>query len=470
VSFQATEARTTIFLRGSREGSAFGWVQFDGVTIEPTSGVPGNQPPTVSLATDRTTATAPGSFVLTASASDPDGAISRVEFYQASTLLDVDTTAPYAFTWSGVGVGGYGLSSRAYDNAGASTVSAPVTVTVTTSSATKSKLTIHAGWGGNSDYFIRTAKPRVVKLFDEVKNAALVKQLSPESIVIGRLFRGSVPDGVINNGSPVDRANDWWNTVKATVLAHPAVDYWEGLNEPVVTSGSTMSWYAQFEIARVDLLAANGRKACIGNFATGNPDLALWPSFFPAIDHARARGGILGLHEYGTPMTQFWNEPQGEGWLCGRYRKVYRQHLQGREIPLVITEAGLDEGTLAANGLGLPKPRPIDAQGNHGWQQALGTPPVPGFPAPGDLQSRKPWYLDQLKWYDAILKQDSYVLGATIYQLEIPGWASFDLRPLIQELAAYVAEGSSAPVNQAPLVSLSTDRTNAGASRILPRR
>ncbi|MGH9022613.1 MAG: Ig-like domain-containing protein, partial [Acidimicrobiia bacterium] len=301
----------------------------------------------------------------------------------------------------------------------------------------------------------------MVKLFDEVKNAALVKQLSPGTLVIGRLFPGSVPDGVLNNGSPADRANDWWNAVKATILTYPAVDYWEGLNEPVVTSASTMSWYAQFEIARVNILAANGRKACIGNFATGNPDLALWPSFIPAIDQALAKGGIMGLHEYGTPMTQLWEEPAGEGWLCGRYRKVYRQHLQGREIPLVITETGLDEGTLAANGPGRPKPRPIDAQANHGWQQALGSPPVAGFPPPGDLAARKPWYLDQLEWYDGILKQDSYVLGATIYQLEIPGWASFDVRPLIQELTDYVAREGG--VNASPTVSLSTDKTTATA-------
>jgi len=323
----------------------------------------------------------------------------------------------------------------------------------------KSKLSIHAGWGGNTDHFLRNAKPRVVKLLDEVSKAAIVKQLSPGTIVVGRLFPGSVPDGVIDNGSPVDRANDWWSTVKAAVLAYPDVDYWEGLNEPVVTSAATMSWYAQFEIARTNILAANGRKAVIANFATGNPDLALWPQFIPAIDNALAKGGIMGLHEYGTPMRQYWEEPVQEGWLCGRYRKVYRQHLQGREIPLVITETGVDEGTLASTGPGQPKPRP-DAQANHGWQQALGTPPVAGFPPPGDLAARKPWYMEQLRWYDGILKQDDYVLGATIYQLEIPGWGSFSVSPLLQELTDDVAQGAS---NAPPSVGLAVDQTTAAA-------
>jgi hypothetical protein len=445
-SFPAASTRATIFLKGQRTSSLFGWVQFDGVTIEAIGGS-ANQPPTVTLAVDRTTASAPASFVLTAAAADPDGSISRVEFLQGATVLASDTASPYTFTWSGVPAGGYSLAARAYDDAGASTASTPIAVTVTGSTPgpgpgpgpLKSKLSVHAGWGPSTEAFVRDAKPRVVKLFDEVKNAARIKQLSPETIVVGRLFPGSVPDGVMSNGDPADRARDWWNVVKATVIAYPEVDYWEGLNEPVVTSAVAMSWYAQFEIARVDILAANGRKACIASFATGNPDLALWPQFIPAIDHARTRGGIMGLHEYGTPMRQLWDAQAREGWLTGRYRKVYRQHLAGREIPLVITEAGIDEGTLAANGPGQPRPRPVDAQLYHGWQQALGTPPFPGFPPPGDLAARKPWYLDQLAWYDDILKEDAYVLGATIYALEIPGWGSFDVRPLVPELGAYVA-------------------------------
>lgn len=31
-------------------------------------------------------------------------------------------------------------------------------------------------------------------------------------------------------------------------------------------------------------------------------------------------------------------------------------------------------------------------------------------------------YLEQLKWYDRVLWEDDYVVGATIFALEIPGW------------------------------------------------
>src|SRR5689334_11162787 len=36
-------------------------------------------------------------------------------------------------------------------------------------------------------------------------------------------------------------------------------------------------------------------------------------------------------------------------------------------------------------------------------------------------------YAGQLEWYDSLLRSNDYVLGATIFSLEIPGWDSFDI-------------------------------------------
>jgi len=84
-----------------------------------------------------------------------------------------------------------------------------------------------------------------------------------------------------------------------------------------------------------------------------------------------------------------------EGWLTGRYRKGYRQFLipDGRPIPMVITECGVDGGA--------------------GWKK---------FTNAQD-------YFHQLVWYDTLLKEDTFVLGATIYSLELPDpqWDSFDI-------------------------------------------
>jgi hypothetical protein len=49
--------------------------------------------------------TSPASAVLEATASDADGAVSRVEFFSGSTKLGEDTTAPYSFGWTGIPAG-----------------------------------------------------------------------------------------------------------------------------------------------------------------------------------------------------------------------------------------------------------------------------------------------------------------------------------------------------------------------------
>jgi regulation of enolase protein 1 (concanavalin A-like superfamily) len=102
------------------------------VTVNPA----GNVPPVVSLTAPTSGATynAPATIGLTASASDSDGTVARVEFYRGTTLIGTDTTAPYTAQWSSAPAGTYTLTARAYDNGGASTTSTAVNVTVGTSS------------------------------------------------------------------------------------------------------------------------------------------------------------------------------------------------------------------------------------------------------------------------------------------------------------------------------------------------
>jgi predicted amidohydrolase/regulation of enolase protein 1 (concanavalin A-like superfamily) len=95
---------------------------------------PANVPPTATITSPASGAsfTAPATISLSASASDTDGILSRVDFYAGTTLLGSDGTAPFAFTWSDVPSGSYTLTARAIDDDGASGTSAAVTVTVTT--------------------------------------------------------------------------------------------------------------------------------------------------------------------------------------------------------------------------------------------------------------------------------------------------------------------------------------------------
>ena len=106
-----------------------------------------NQPPTVAMTgpLNGATFTAPATIRLTANASDSDG-ISKVEFFQGTTLVNTQITFPYDFTWSNVQSGTYTLTARAFDNKGAVTTSSPINVTV-------NNPTTSTGTGLRGEYF-----------------------------------------------------------------------------------------------------------------------------------------------------------------------------------------------------------------------------------------------------------------------------------------------------------------------------
>jgi Bacterial Ig domain len=93
---------------------------------------PVNKPPVVSLTTpaNNSTFTAPANISLTASASDPDGSISKVEYYNGAVKIGESLTAPYTLTWSNVAAGTYSLTAVATDNLNSKTTSAVVTISV----------------------------------------------------------------------------------------------------------------------------------------------------------------------------------------------------------------------------------------------------------------------------------------------------------------------------------------------------
>ena len=91
----------------------------------------GNQAPSVSITSPLVNAsfTAPASIIINATASDLDGTIAKVEFFNGATLLGTSTTAPYTYTWIGVAAGSYNLTAKATDNLGLSKTSSIVPVT-----------------------------------------------------------------------------------------------------------------------------------------------------------------------------------------------------------------------------------------------------------------------------------------------------------------------------------------------------
>ena len=99
--------------------------------IGPCGGTSNNNP-TVSITSPGAgaTFTAPATVTLNATAADSDGSVTKVSFFNGSTLLGEDTSSPYSYTWSNVSGGGYTATAVATDNAGATTTSAAVIFTV----------------------------------------------------------------------------------------------------------------------------------------------------------------------------------------------------------------------------------------------------------------------------------------------------------------------------------------------------
>jgi hypothetical protein len=293
-----------------------------------------------------------------------------------------------------------------------------------------SKLGLHVQWNNSPEImeFIRRMKPAVIKAIDDLGFIAEAKAASPQTVFVARITHDQPTDG-----DPEEMARAFVAENLPTYLLHPAVDYWEGYNEPAVQG--RMDWYARFEAERVRAMAENGLKAAIGSFSTGVPEFEEFQAFLPAIRAAKEHGGILALHEYDAPTLDrsvgagLPGRPghPDRGALALRYRWWYADILgpAGLEIPLVLTEAGVD---------GLVGNRPGPA-GASGWRDFI---PYyrEQYPGVDPLYL----YLDQLEWYDRQVQQDGYVIGWALFTAGAMGdrWDSYDVTDYLRYIAAEI--------------------------------
>ena len=90
-----------------------------------------NTPPTVSITSPVNNAVIPnpGSVTITANASDVDGPLQRVEFYDDGVLIGSDTSSPWSISWNAT-LGAHALTAVAVDSGNLTTTSSPANVTV----------------------------------------------------------------------------------------------------------------------------------------------------------------------------------------------------------------------------------------------------------------------------------------------------------------------------------------------------
>jgi chitinase len=86
------------------------------------------------------THSAGSTITVSASASDSDGTVARVDVYAYSTLIGSDATSPYSINWTNVPAGSYTLVAVAYDNAGGITSSATRTIAITSGPMTSTAI------------------------------------------------------------------------------------------------------------------------------------------------------------------------------------------------------------------------------------------------------------------------------------------------------------------------------------------
>tara|TARA_S200000501_G_scaffold290554_1_gene275588 strand:- start:6603 stop:9296 length:2694 start_codon:yes stop_codon:yes gene_type:complete len=67
---------------------------------------------------------------ITTLASDLDGSVTKVEFYQGNIKIGEDTSNPFTFSWANAAVGTYQLTAKATDDTGGTTTSQAIEITV----------------------------------------------------------------------------------------------------------------------------------------------------------------------------------------------------------------------------------------------------------------------------------------------------------------------------------------------------
>jgi hypothetical protein len=289
-----------------------------------------------------------------------------------------------------------------------------------------SKLGVFVSWNNPKVFeLLQTKNVAVVKTLEYDANfVAEMKQMSPDTAIFGRIDLAQL--NLADMSDPKGAAQAFVDRL-LPIATDPkrmaAIEAWESYNEPTPGSPDEMARLGEFEAQRTRLLAANGIRSVVGNFSTGMPPLEWWPQFRPAIEAAKQTKGYLGLHEYSAPTMQFgtpqdplgWGtDPNQEGWLTLRYRKVYHSFLKPNNLvlPIVITELGID-GYVTNR----PGPPGMGWMDFGGYWNELGM----GTDAPGN-------YVEQLAWYDAAMQQDSYIIGAAIFAGPAsPGWETYEV-------------------------------------------
>lgn len=277
------------------------------------------------------------------------------------------------------------------------------------------RLGLHRMTGARDDFFrdfVGRTRPPFVKMIDDYPADLIQFCHAQGTQVIGRVY---FPEQKLGNiGADIAR-------VVEHARAHPGISVFELHNE-VHQGLADANAYSDASIRFIDAMQAIGRKAAVGSFSVGQPELAYWPRYLPALRHAAATGSYVALHEYGGSDIRQGVTPDGLGWWMLRYRRAVAEwrRLGLTTIPQIIfSESGKDN---------------INPDGLGGFRNR-----------PGD-------YAADMAWYCSELSKDPYIAGVVDFGWATgdPQWNSFDLSQDPATLARMIPAMQSLPRGQTP--------------------
>lgn len=189
--------------------------------------------------------------------------------------------------------------------------------------------------------YIRTVMPSMVKWLDGAVDRPLVELArAAGSITVLRVYHENQDRGQL--GTYLQAVS------KAMAQADFFHAYEVSFNE-AHQDAADLAWKAEADIEGMKLAERLGKKAVIGCFSVGMPDVAHWHLYRPALEYAAAGGHYLGLHEYGggsqgMRLMVTGEGPTARGWAFLRYRRVldWARGAGVRMPRILITESGID--------------------------------------------------------------------------------------------------------------------------------
>jgi endo-1,4-beta-D-glucanase Y len=208
---------------------------------------PTNQNPTVSLtAPANNAAVCQGTAItLTATAADADGNISKVEFYNGTTLLGTVTSSPYTYSYSPTASGTLSITAKAFDNAATAGTATSTAVSVTVNASPAAPTTSAVGFCQNTTATALTATGTSLKWYGTNATGGTASTTAPTPTTTATGTTTYYVTQTTNNCESARTGITVTVNQTATPTVTTQVTYCQGQTATQLSAtGTALKWYA----------------------------------------------------------------------------------------------------------------------------------------------------------------------------------------------------------------------------------